>query len=113
SLDADAPPAAAGIRLSDLEETTVRKGEKLFNDGLLSFQGWLSCASCHGPDGRVDGLNWDLLNDGIGNPKNTKSLLLAHRTPPAMSQGVREDAEEAVRAGIRHILFAERPDRDA
>jgi YVTN family beta-propeller protein len=112
-LDAAAPRAKVTLQLSHAEETTVRKGEKLFSDGLLSFQGWLSCASCHGPDARVDGLNWDLLNDGIGNPKNTKSLLLAHRTPPAMSQGVREDAEEAVRAGIRHILFAERPDRDA
>jgi cytochrome c peroxidase len=61
----------------------------------------------------VDALNWDLLNDGIGNPKNAKSLLLAHRTPPAMSQYVREDAEAAVRAGIRHILFAQRPEADA
>ncbi len=54
----------------------------------------------------MDGLDWDLLNDGIGNPKNTKSLLLAHATPPAMSTGVRITTEEAVRAGIQHILFA-------
>jgi DNA-binding beta-propeller fold protein YncE len=112
-LDAATPTPVMVARLSNVAETERRRGELLFNDGLLSFQGWLSCASCHGPDGRVDGLNWDLLNDGIGNPKNAKSLLLAHRTPPAMSQGVREDAEDAVRAGIRHILFAERPDRDA
>jgi cytochrome c peroxidase len=78
----------------------------LFNDATLSFQGWLSCASCHSHDARVDGLNWDLLNDGIGNPKNTKSLLWAHRTPPAMSTGVRETAETAVRAGLSHILFS-------
>ena len=58
---------------------------------------------------RVDGLNWDLLNDGIGNPKNTKSLLLAFKTPPAMSIGVRESAEAAVRAGMRHILFTVQP----
>jgi cytochrome c peroxidase len=57
----------------------------------------------------VDGLNWDLLNDGIGNPKNTKSLLLAHKTPPAMSLSARETAEAAVRAGIRHILFTAQP----
>jgi cytochrome c peroxidase len=54
----------------------------------------------------VDGLNWDLLNDGLGNPKNSKSLVLAHQTPPAMSMGVRYTAEAAVRAGIEHILFA-------
>jgi hypothetical protein len=30
---------------------------------------------------RADGLNRDLMNDGSGNPKNTESMLLAHRTP--------------------------------
>lgn len=57
----------------------------------------------------MDGLNWDLLNDGLGNPKNTRSLLLAHKTPPAMSLGVRETAEIAVRSGIRHIQFTLQP----
>ena len=99
--------------LSQAPMTKARQGEMLFNDGTLSFQGWLSCVSCHTPDARADGLNWDLLNDGIGNPKNAKSLLLAHRTPPAMSEGVRDSAETAVRAGIRHILFAERPEAEA
>jgi cytochrome c peroxidase len=61
----------------------------------------------------VDGLNWDLMNDGQGNPKNTKSMLLAHRTPPAMSEGVRATAELAVRGGITHILFADRPEEEA
>ncbi|MBI5690449.1 MAG: cell surface protein [Verrucomicrobia bacterium] len=88
----------------------VRRGEMWFNDATLCFQQWQSCASCHSYDARVDGLNWDLLNDGIGNPKNAKSLLWSHRTPPAMSLSARESAEVAVRAGIRHILFAVPPD---
>ena len=50
-------------------------------------------------------MNWDLLNDGMGNPKNVKSLLLCFQTPPVMSLGVRSDASVAIRAGIRHILF--------
>ncbi len=90
----------------------VRLGEKFFNDADLCFQQWQSCASCH-PDVRADGLNWDLLNDGIGNPKNTKSMLLSHQTPPVMSLGVRSDAEMAVRAGIKFIQFAVRPEEDA
>jgi cytochrome c peroxidase len=61
----------------------------------------------------VDGKNWDLLNDGLGNPKNTHSLLLSHRTPPAMSEGVRDTAETAVRAGLRHILFSVQPEEVA
>jgi DNA-binding beta-propeller fold protein YncE len=94
------------------EPTVVRRGEMLFHDADLCFQQWQSCASCH-PDARADGLNWDLLNDGLGTPKNTRSLLWAHRTPPAMSLGVRETAEAAVRAGIRHIQFVVRPEADA
>ena len=50
--------------------TEQRKGELYFRDARLCFQQWLSCATCH-PDGRTDGLNWDLLNDGLGNPKDT------------------------------------------
>jgi YVTN family beta-propeller protein len=92
--------------------TTVRKGELNFHDADLCFQKWQSCSSCH-PGARADALNWDLLNDGIGNPKNTKSLLLAHKTPPAMISGVRGDAEAAVRAGIIHIQFMVRPEEDA
>ena len=83
----------------------VRKGEMYFNDATLSYQGWQSCGSCHSSDGRVDGLNWDLLNDGMGNPKNVKSLLFCFQTPPVMSMGVCADAAAAIRAGMRSILF--------
>ena len=84
----------------------------LFDDATICYQSWQSCASCH-PDARADALNWDLMNDGIGNPKNSKSMLLAHVTPPAMSKGVRETAEQAVRSGITHILFSHRPEEEA
>jgi len=113
-IDPESLPKARSIALGPRKRLTkVRKGEMLFNDASLCFQNWQSCASCHPGGGRVDALNWDLLNDGIGNPKNTKSLLLAHKTPPAMVTGVRPDAEAAVRAGIRHIQFAVRPEEDA
>jgi len=101
------------VRLAPEPVLTIhRRGEMFFHDADLCFQQWQSCASCH-PDARVDGLNWDLLNDGIGNPKNTRSMLLSHKTPPAMTAGVRESAEEAVRMGIRHIQFLVRPEEDA
>ena len=35
------PPAALSV---------VRRGEMLFNDATISFQGWQSCASCHSQD---------------------------------------------------------------
>ena len=105
-------PDVKAIVLSPTPPTPVRRGEMLFHDASPCFQNWQSCSSCH-PDARADGLNWDLLNDGIGNPKNTRSLLLAHQTPPVMSLGVRDTAEVAVRAGIRSIQFSIRPEQDA
>jgi len=88
-------------------------GEKYFNDAHYCFQGWQSCNGCHPMDARTDGLNWDLLNDGIGNPKNCKSMLLSHVTPPAMITGIRADAETAVRAGFRYIQFAQVPEENS
>ncbi len=75
-------------------------GRELFHDATLCFQHWLSCASCHPNEGRVDGMNWDNLNDGVGNPKNLKSLLLAQETPPMMWRGIREDMEIAAGKGF-------------
>jgi YVTN family beta-propeller protein len=113
-ISTDSRPKATSIALGPkIDITTIRKGQMLFNDAMICFQGWQSCASCHPSDARVDALNWDLLNDGLGNPKNTKSLLLAHQTPPAMITGIRENAEAGVRAGIRHIQFAVRPEEEA
>lgn len=86
------------------EQSPERLGEMVFHDAKSSFQGWLSCVSCH-PAGRADGLNWDLLNDGIGSPKNAKSLLLSHATPPSMSTGIRANYEVAVTKGFHLTKF--------
>ena len=104
------PPRSQSIPLGRKTEMTgVRLGEFYFHDGSLCRQGWQSCSSCHPGAARADGLNWDLLNDGLGNAKNTRSLLLAHRTPPVMSLGERANSGVAVRAGIRFILFTNQP----
>ncbi|MHB8864645.1 MAG: hypothetical protein ACYC6N_19745 [Pirellulaceae bacterium] len=112
-LDGSAAAVPRSIALGPTPQVTQqRRGQMLFDDGTICFESWQSCASCH-PDARGDGLNWDLMNDGVGNPKSSKSMLLAHATPPAMAQGVRETAESAVRSGITHILFARRPEEEA
>lgn len=113
-IDPEVRAKAKSIKLGpDQPMTDARKGEMFFYDASLCFQKWQSCASCHPGDARPDALNWDLLNDGMGNPKNTKSLLLSHVTPPSMISGIRESAEVGVRAGIRFIQFAVRPEEDA
>ena len=113
-IDPDAQPAVQSIPLGKTKPATfIRKGEVLFNDASLSYQKWNSCTSCHTGDGRASALNWDLLNDGVANPKNIRSLLLSHKTPPAMITGVRANAEDAVRSGIRYIQFAATTERKA
>ena len=111
---ADASRPAGLLRVGpekDISKDRVRRGEMLYNDGSMCFQQWQSCASCH-PDGRVDGLNWDLLNDGVGNPKQTKSELYAQWTPPTMATGIRKDMHACNRAGLIHIQFVTRPEED-
>ncbi len=98
-------PATLALSSSG-EPDLVRQGEFIFHDANRCFQRWLSCASCH-PEARADGLNWDLLNDGLGNPKNVRSMLWADRTPPMMSHAVREDMDTAIKAGFIHIQFTE------
>ena len=107
-MDADTLKPEATIEVganSDPDE--VRIGETIFHDATYCFQHWLSCASCHPEGTRPDGLNWDLLNDGLGNPKNARSLLWAYKTPPVMSRAVRDKMETAVAAGFRYIQFHE------
>ena len=111
----DASPRPALLPLGpavDLEKDRVRRGEMLWNDGTMCFQQWQSCASCH-PDGRTDGLNWDLVNDGIGNPKQTKNMVYSHLTSPSMVTGIRADMETGNRKGMTHIQFVVRPEEDA
>lgn len=114
-FDLDDPSARAKLvplgPRPDLSRDRARRGEMLYNDGSMCFQQWQSCASCH-PDGRVDGLNWDLLNDGMGNPKQTKSELYDHLTPPTMITGIRKDMHTCNAAGLIHIQFVTRPEED-
>ena len=107
----DGPGAAVELPLAPDKAAPgiVREGEMAFHDATLCFQQWLSCASCH-PEVRSDGTNWDLMNDGIGNPKNSRSLLYTHKTSPVMITGIRASAEVAVSKGFALIQFHELPD---
>ncbi|MCF6284713.1 MAG: beta-propeller fold lactonase family protein [Candidatus Hydrogenedentes bacterium] len=107
-------PKSQSFALGDEPAMSVaRAGELFFHDGSVCFQQWQSCASCHPGDARVDALNWDILNDGMGNPKNTKNLLLSYETPPTTATGIRANAVVSTRAGIRHILFNQLPEEYA
>ncbi len=107
-IDAETCKVSSIISMGPQKEAdSVRKGELVFHDATRCFQHWLSCATCHPNNGRTDGMNWDLLNDGIGNPKNSRSLLNAHQRGPMMAQGIRESMDMATLAGFKFIQFHE------
>lgn len=89
---------------STLAESNERAGERLWNDATISYGMWLSCASCH-PDARADGLNWDNMNDGIGTNKQARTMIDTFARGRVMSTGIRADADTAVKAGMRFIMF--------
>lgn len=110
-LDAESGGLIEVIPLGEFQEMTPwRTGEMLFNDARLCYQTWYSCASCHQEDATMDGVNWDLSNDGLGNAKNAKSMHDCCDTPPAMWTGVRTDMDAAVAAGQRFLGFLPDPD---
>jgi len=106
-LDTEAPvkEMVSAVRIGPKPTLTDRRlGEALFQDAGLLLGKIYSCTSCH-PDGRADGINWDMMEDGLGNPKNTRSILLADRTPPSTASGIRKDAELMVRSRIFIIHY--------
>jgi DNA-binding beta-propeller fold protein YncE len=90
-------------------EDQTRTGERFYNSAKYCNQHWLSCSTCH-EGGRMDGLNWDLLNDGQGNPKNTRSHVLSADLPPTNVTGCRESALVSSRAGYANIEFQPAPE---
>lgn len=57
---------ASTIALAGPGKTTaLRRGEQTFYTARYSFQGQISCSSCH-IDSTFDGLTWDLEPDGFG-----------------------------------------------
>ncbi|MDP1716950.1 MAG: hypothetical protein Q8L40_02640, partial [Burkholderiales bacterium] len=98
--------------------TPARAGELFFHDATVCFQQWQSCASCHPGDARVDGLNWDLLNDGMGNPNAELSANVTQGhvqiglkvvpgptapLPRTANQGARTQERDRLNNGKQHI----------
>ncbi len=92
----------------------VRRGEIYFHDATRCFQHWHSCATCHLDDGRIDGLPWDFLRDGIANGKDVASLIHLRHTAPHSRRGLRADPRECMQTGVfgSHQVVPERCDVD-
>jgi len=111
--------AAAGKLLATIstgqqpEADAARRGEVYFHDAKRCFQEWHSCASCH-PQGRVDGLPWDFIRDGIGNGKDVISLVHVQHTSPHNRRATRSTARECMTTGVAgsHMIVPEAADVD-
>jgi YVTN family beta-propeller protein len=101
-IDAERLQVLRHIPVGGCTPDAVRRGEILFNSGKMTFQGQFTCASCH-PRGDTDGLNWDLTRDGIGNFKNTKSLLGVKDTAPYGWHGSSPTLADRVRGTLRTL----------
>jgi YVTN family beta-propeller protein len=90
------------------EITLERRGEQVFHDASITFQGQFSCRSCH-PDGHTDGLIWDFDIDGIGkNLVETRSLRGIRDTAPYKWNGKNPDLP--TQCGPRFALVLTRSD---
>jgi YVTN family beta-propeller protein len=78
----------------------ARRGEIYFHDATRCYQHWHSCATCHLDGGRVDGLPWDFLRDGIDNGKDVPSLVNLLHTPPYNRLATRPDARYCIESGV-------------
>jgi YVTN family beta-propeller protein len=101
-IDVEKLKVVKHIPLGGPAPDAARRGEVLFNSGRMTFQGAFTCASCH-PNGGADGLNWDLTRDGVGNFKNTKSLLGIRDTAPYGWEGKSATLEDRVTGTLRTL----------
>ncbi len=96
------------------EPDAARRGEIYFHDATRCYQRWHSCASCHLDDGRIDGLPWDFMRDGIDNAKDVISLVNMPHTPPYNRRATRPTPRECIRTGVvgSHVIEPDPADVD-
>lgn len=109
-VDLQKPKVVAEIPLGTLPELSgQQRGEMLFFDARLSFDGWYSCHSCH-TDGHSNGRLNDNFTDGsFGTPKRVLSLLGVNDTGPWAWNGDLADIESQVRTSLKSTMQGPAP----
>lgn len=92
--------------------TQIDQGERLFFDGRVSHDGWMSCHSCH-----VNGHSNGFLNDNLGDqsfgaPKRVLSLLGRADTAPLAWNGSFATLHEQIRSSIVNTMQSDEPPTD-
>lgn len=109
-IDPGKPTQTAEISLG---ETPVLRpdqlGEMLFYDSRLSYDGWMSCHSCH-TDGHSNGQLNDNQSDGaFGTPKRVLSLLGVGETGPWAWNGEMKTLKQQIASSIEKTMQGDNP----
>jgi len=87
------------------EESTLRKGEKLFHSAKFCFQGQFACVTCH-PDNHIDGVSWNLETPELGRDRvANRTLRGIAETAPYKWNGHNPDLETQCGPRIAKFLF--------
>jgi len=90
----------------------TQRGELLFHDATLSFDGWYSCHSCH-TDGHTNGRLNDNLTDGsFGTPKRVLTLLGVKDTAPYAWHGKIADAPSQITQSLTSTMQGPTPTKE-
>ena len=114
-LDATGGKLLTTINMGEQDELdAARRGEIFFHDATQCYQRWHSCASCHLDNGRIDGLTWDFMRDGIDNGKDVISLVNLTDTSPHNRLATRANPRVCMETGIlgSHQVVPEPADVD-
>ncbi len=91
------------------DATQQDQGERLFFDGRVSHDAWMSCHSCH-VNGHSNGfLNDNLADQSFGAPKRVLSLLGHADTGPFAWNGSFESMHEQIKSSIVNTMQADEP----
>jgi YVTN family beta-propeller protein len=109
-IDTNEGTAIRSISLGPTPEpTAITRGERLFYNGGLSHDRWLSCHSCH-PDGHTTGLLVDTKSDGTyGTPKRIITLLGTRDANPWAWNGEFRELHGQVRKSIATSMQGRNP----
>jgi cytochrome c peroxidase len=103
----DSPVATISLGALPASLTPAERGKRTFYDGRLSFEGWMSCHSCH-TEGHTHGLLADTLGDGdFGAPKRTLTLLGTHDTDPWAWNAQMKELHDQVRKSIETSMHGQ------
>jgi YVTN family beta-propeller protein len=90
----------------DKELIKTRRGEKLFHSANITFRRQFSCHTCH-PDGHIDGIVYDIEDDGIGmGPIDNRSLRGINDMAPYKWTGINPSLKR--QCGARLAVFITR-----